>query len=383
MSNVIIFGSDHYNTLGVARVFGVNGIKPYGLLVVPEGMEHLCYAKYSRYWKDLWIVKSEQEGIDLLLKRGNADKQVVIPTSDKAETEIDKNLDALKPFYFLPNINNTQSAVAHLMDKYFQSSWAAEIGLKTAKTWVYRLGDPLPDDLSYPCILKPAASSEGDKRDICRCDTEEELLTVLDQLKQKHYSRILIQEYLFKDYEMELWGCIPLHSEKIPYLLSRHLREWPVIGGSVSCHKFLLDETIRKQAEAILYTIKKYGYTGNIDIELFMIQGEIYLNEVNFRNSGDVYACFHNKLYYPLIWYKDIIGEDVSSMNMMYSDTYYAMNEITDSKQVMAGNLTLRQWLHYVRNCRDFAFFFPGDMKPALVYAMGILRRKARKLIGR
>ena len=383
MNNIIIFGSDHYNTLGVARVFGVNGMKPYGLLVVPEGMEHLCYAKYSRYWKDIWIVKSEQEGIELLLKLGNEDKQVVIPTSDKAETEIDKNLDALEPFYFLPNINNTQSAVAHLMDKYFQSSWAAEIGLRTAKTWVYHLGDPLPDNLSYPCILKPAASSEGDKRDICKCNTEAELLAVLEQLQQKHYARILIQEYLQKDYEMELWGCIPLHSDKIPYLLSKHLREWPVIGGSVSCHKFLLDETIRKQAEAILYTIKKYGYTGNIDIELFMIQGKIYLNEVNFRNSGDVYACFHNQLYYPLIWYKDIIGEDVSSMNTVYSDRYYAMNEITDSKQVLSGTLTLRQWLHYVRNCRDFAFFFPRDMKPALVYVMGIVRRKARKLIGR
>jgi len=44
-----------------------------------------------------------------------------------------------------------------------------------------------------------------------------------------------------------------------------------------------------------------YGYSGNIDIELFLINDELYLNEVNFRNSGDVYACFNNKVYYPLI----------------------------------------------------------------------------------
>ena len=33
MNKVIIIGGDHYNALGLARVFGVNGVKPYGLLI--------------------------------------------------------------------------------------------------------------------------------------------------------------------------------------------------------------------------------------------------------------------------------------------------------------------------------------------------------------
>ena len=382
MKNVIIFGDDHYNALGVARVFGVNEIKPCGLLVVPKDKEQLCYAKYSKYWKTIWFVENEQEGIALLLKMGSSDKQVLIPTSDRAETALDNNLDVLNPFYYLPGMRNTQGAVSALMDKYQQSKWAESLGLKTAKTWLHTLGEDIPSDLRFPCFLKPVASSEGDKRDIRKCDCLDDLNNALAELQEKHYWRILIQEYLHKDYEMELWGCIPKYSPKIPYLLSRHLREWPVVGGSVSCHQFLLDADIRAEAEKILYAIRDEGYTGNIDIELFMIQGEIYLNEVNFRNSGDVYACFNNKVFYPLIWYKDIIGEDVSSMNTEYSDKYYAMNEITDFKQVVFGNLSLGKWLHYVTHCKDFAFFFPTDKKPGLICVRGIFQRKLHKLFG-
>lgn len=382
MNNVIIFGGEHYNALGVARVFGINGIKPCGLLVLPKEMNHHSYAKFSKYWEKVWIVNTEEEGIQLLLKLGSTEKQVLIPTSDSAETAIDNHLNALKPFYYLPGIRDTEGATSALMDKFNQNQWAAEIGIKTAKTWIYALGEALPSDLCYPCILKPVASSEGDKRDIRKCDNEKQLQEILTELNQKKYRRILIQEFLQKDYEMELWGCIPKHSEKIPYFLSRHLREWPVIGGSVSCHQFLLDPSIRKTAEEFLRSIKNYGYTGNIDIELFMVHGEVYLNEVNFRNSGDIYACFYNKLFYPLIWYLDVIGEDVSEMNTNYTDKYYAMNEFTDCKHVLAGNLSLGKWLYYVKNCKDFAFYFPSDMKPAVMYFLRILERKFFKLLG-
>lgn len=383
MNNVIIFGGDHYNSLGVARVFGVNGIKPCGILVVPKGSEKLCYARFSKYWKQVWTVENEQEGIHLLLTLKTSEKQVVIPTSDKAETEIDKNLSSLRDYYYLPNINDTESAVQILMDKFEQNKWANKIGLKTAKTWIHALDAPLPENLTFPCILKPVASSEGDKRDICKCSNTQDLHNALDNLRQKQYKRILIQEFLKKDYEMELWGCIPKNSKKIPYLLSKHLREWPVVGGSVSCHQFLLDAEIRKKSEEILYSIKDNGYTGNIDIELFMIQGEVYLNEVNFRNSGDVYACFHNKVFYPLIWYLDILGEDVSTLNSEYSDKYYAMNEITDFKQVLAKNISLKEWSHYLFNCKDFAFYFSSDMKPAIVYILRIIQRKWDRLFGK
>lgn len=189
------------------------------------------------------------------------------------------------------------------------------------------------------------------------------------------YKRILVQEFITKEYEMELFGSILAHSEKLPYFLTKHLREWPVTGGSVSCHEFIVDEELRNRAENILQRIRGFGFTGNIDIELFKVGDKVYLNEVNFRNSGDVYACFYDKLFYPYIWYLDVIGQDISNCNISYSNEKYAMNETTDFRHVLKKTIKLREWLHYYKNCGNFAYRFPGDMKPFFYFAWYCIRQ--------
>lgn len=68
MNKVIIFGGDHYNALCLVRVFGVNGIKPYGILTVEKGQERNIYAAKSKYWQKVWFVKNEEEGLKKLLR---------------------------------------------------------------------------------------------------------------------------------------------------------------------------------------------------------------------------------------------------------------------------------------------------------------------------
>lgn len=62
--------------------------------------------------------------------------------------------------------------------------------------------------MKYPCIVKPVISAEGDKRDIAICNSENQLLNVLEKLREKHYKRVLIQEYLTIDYEIDVFGCV-------------------------------------------------------------------------------------------------------------------------------------------------------------------------------
>lgn len=378
MNPVIIFGGNHHNTLSTARVFGINGIKPVGIIVSHDGRN--LYSSKSKYWDRCIIVDSPEVGVSVLyeLYKDYDDKPVIIPTADPAETILDLNLDKLNGNYYVPSINNQSGKIAYLMDKYNQSLWANSLGIKTAKSSIILLDDANTLDLEgipFPCILKPVASSEGEKPDITKCEDYKELLFAIDKLKQKGYSRILVQEFLNKDYEMELFGCIPIHSKVIPYILTQHLREWPTIGGTVSCHKFITSDAIRREAVKILTKIQGYGFHGLIDIELFMINGEIILNEVNFRNSGDVYACFHNHLYYPYYWYLDAIGEGIDSCNTTYSDEYYAMNEATDIRHVFYGNLKLHKWLSDLKQSKDYSLWFKGDLKPTFARYCQLARR--------
>lgn len=367
MNKVIIIGGDHYNALGLVRCFGINGIKPDGILTEPNEFNRFC--NYSKYWNTVKYVTDEDEAYQYLLTLPSCDeKPVLVPSSDGAMLMIDDHCEELTKKYILPGFKHNPGMVANLMNKYNQMMWANDLGIETAKTWLLGLNEyeNQLQEFVYPCIVKPVISTEGHKPDIRKCDDEKSLISAIDGLKQKGYKRILLQEFLIKDYECELWGCIPEHSSKIPYLLSKHYREWPRVGGTVSCHEFIVDSDMKKQAEEILQKLKSGGYVGNVDIEILSIKGKLYLNEVNFRNSGDVYALFKDRLYYPYYSYLDMIGQDISDFNMDYTNNAYAMNETTDIRHAITGGISLFTWLRFLRQSKDKAYWFKGDMKPAL-----------------
>lgn len=392
MNKVIIIGGDHYNALGLVRCFGINGIKPDGILTEPNVSSRFC--NHSKFWNTVKYVTDENEAYQYLLTLPSCDeKPVLVPSSDGAMLMIDAHNEELSKKFILPGFKNNPGMVAHLMNKYNQMKWANNLGIETAKTWMLNLNDykNLLSQFVYPCIVKPVISSEGHKSDIRKCDDEKSLISAIDWLKLNGYKRILVQEFLVKDYECELWGCIPQFSDKVPYLLSKHLREWPKIAGSVSCHEFIVEPAMKRQAEEILQKLKAGGYVGNVDIEILSIKGKLYLNEVNFRNSGDVYALFKDKVYYPYYSYLDMIGQDISGYNMEYTNDSYAMNETTDIRHALTGGISLFTWLKFLLNSEDKAYWFKGDMKPALYkykyFVAKIIRQlfmyqKLKKLMG-
>lgn len=135
MNKVIIFGGDHYNALGLVRVFGWNNIRPYGILTADDKKN--LFASKSKYWEKCWIVKNEEEGLKKIVElfSNECEKAVLVPSSDGAESVIDQNLDVLKENFYVPGIKEKQGAVSELMNKTKQIQWARSIGLQTAESW--------------------------------------------------------------------------------------------------------------------------------------------------------------------------------------------------------------------------------------------------------
>ena len=371
---IIIGGAIYHNSLGLARSFGVNGIAPYGILVGDKGCKWKNISALSKYWAKVWIVKDEEEAISLLLDKfaNENDKPVLVPSSDGAALAIDRNYCLLAKYFLVPGIKGKQGVIANLMDKFEQIKWARSLGLDIANAEIITIDEPSKcvTSLRMPVILKPVVSAEGQKHDIRKCHDVPSLRHELEILKNKGYRRILAQEYVEKDYEIELWGSILENSHLQPYLLSKHYREWPNTGGTVCYHEFITDPVIKKQAEEILSKIKACGYIGNIDVELFSVNGALMLNEVNFRNSGDIYACFTNKVFYSYYSYLDMIGEDVSKCNLLYGDRTTAMDENLDLRHLIFGHISIKEWFKDWKRCSDFALFYKGDLKPAFAKYM-------------
>lgn len=376
MNEVIIIGNDHVNTLNTARVFGINGINPYGIIISKHPEESCCVK--CKYWTCVKFIDDAESLLDTLLsiKVKSKGKPVLVPTCDVAMFLIDSNADSLFTKFILPGFKNKPGKVVELMNKHSQAEWAKDNNIPIASTYVVDLFSTIDYSIyPYPCILKPVVSAEGSKSDIRKCENAKELQIMISEFKSKGYKRILLQEFIIKDYECELWGAILEHDNRTPYLFTKHLREWPLTGGTVTCHQFISDPNLVKQAENILQIIKSTGYRGNIDIELFCVDGRIILNEINWRNSGDVYAIFYPKVHYPYYSYLDMNNNPILKGEFTYKGTTYAINERNDFCHVFYAGLSIWKWLKYFILSKDYAFWFLKDPKPAFyVYKRFLLK---------
>ncbi len=379
-NKVILIGGNHHNGLGLARSFGVNGIKPYGV-IVGEGAEH-GFVRKSKYWVKTWVIKSDDEIVEFLLStfQNEKEKPVVIPYSDGAAEEIDLNLDRLKEYFLLPSIGGQQGKIAELMDKQKQVEFAQTYGIPMAKSCVVDLSDiRLPEDMIYPCIVKPVVSAEGEKSDIRKCDTETQTVAYLQELRKKGYHRFLVQEYLIYDTEYLMVGSISGQNQC--WFNSKKIRVWPVVGGSSSCLQVTSENNVQEFFDEVRNAFGQVGYDGIFDVEALRVGEKIYLNEINWRNSGTIYSVFGSKVYYPVNWYywKTENQSPENFIRTCLDDTVYTMDESLDLRHVACGNITLRQWLNDKKKARAFAIWDATDLKPTMVQYFHLLKELIKR----
>ena len=379
-NKVILIGGNHHNGLGLARSFGVNGIKPYGV-IVGEGAEH-GFVRKSKYWAKTWVINSDDKIVEFLLStfQDEKEKPVVIPYSDGAAEEIDLNLDRLKEHFLLPSIGGQQGKIAELMDKQKQVEFAQTYGIPMAKSCVVDLSDiRLPEDMIYPCIVKPVVSAEGEKSDIRKCDTETQTVEYLQKLRQKGYHRFLVQEYLNYDTEYLMVGSI--NGQNQCWVNSKKIRVWPVVGGSSSCLQVTNQKNVSDFFESVRAAFHQIVYDGLYDVDVLQVNGKLFLNEVNWRNSGTIYSVLGSNVYYPVNWYY-WKTENRSPENLIQTcldDTVYTIDESLDLRHVVCGNITLKQWFRDKKKSKAFALWYTPDVRPAIAQYFHLLKELIKR----
>lgn len=379
-NKVILIGGNHHNGLGLARSFGVNGIKPYGV-IIGEGAEH-GFVRKSKYWAKTWVIKSDDEIIEFLLNdfQNEKEKPVVIPYSDGAAEEIDLNLDRLKEHFLLPSIGGQQGKIAELMDKQKQVEFAHTYGIPMAKSCVVDLNDiRLPEDMIYPCIVKPVVSAEGEKSDIRKCDTETQTVEYLQKLRQKGYHRFLVQEYLNYDTEYLMVGSI--NGQNQCWVNSKKIRVWPVVGGSSSCLQVTNQKNVSDFFESVRAAFHQIAYDGLYDVDVLQVNGKLFLNEVNWRNSGTIYSVLGSKVYYPVNWYywKTKHQSPENFIQSCLDETVYTIDESLDLRHVVCRNITLKQWFRDKKKSKAFALWYTPDMRPAIAQYFHLLKELIKR----
>lgn len=358
MKGLIVVGCDDYNTLGCVRGFWQKGVV-FTLLLVSEEKHNMVLKSHAV--KDYMIVANEDEAVNWLVNHaGNANNTVLLPTSDKMESQIDLHSLELEKSYIFPH-SSKQGEVTRMMNKDIQVELARKAGLNVPKTFYYHKEDAIPEGIVYPAIVKQERSTEGRKRKMLVCNNEADLKNAIEQSPETH--DFLIQQYVRRDYELLLIGCrltdgrvwLPAIFKKERWMLKGGDGSYGIISTKVNDYFSQMDEVKRLLGDM--------DYYGPFSIEFGVEDEKVFFYEVNMRNDGTSHYYYPAGVYVPYVYYLDCAGELKNSDMMASGLEHYFIDEFGDMRNFFHG-LSLHRWFSDIHKAKAYKYYWKGDNAP-------------------
>lgn len=329
---VIVLSRSYSTGLGVIRALGKEGYK-IDLIESVAKDDPESVASKSKYVNRYVQVKSRkiefEEGNPELISEimkcseGYVIKPVLFPADDYTTTIIGMHMKELSKHFHLPHVVNEKPDnrdILKIMDKTYQSEQAVAVGIEIPKEWIIELNEEeikIPDDMVYPCFVKPIMSSLGYKREMIRCDNGEELLKHLEEMKAKFPARkVLIQEYLEIDREITVLGSAFDQRVIIPAVTEMTSSVVREIGGLQTGVLLPFDMLGEKVCKQIIALVKKMRFVGNFGLDINLVKDKVLFSEVNFRTSGYNYALCKNNVNLPLMFVEYLTGVEPNPKNI-------------------------------------------------------------------
>lgn len=175
------------------------------------------------------------------------------------------------------------------LDKMQMYQWLSSHGYKTAKSYTNRkafYSDVEAGKINYPVFVKPIRGSASIA--ISKVEDRETI-----DLLFKHSNNLMIQEYL-DGQEIGADVYIDMISGEVVSIFTK--KKLLMRAGETDKAVSFKDD---KLFELIERFVKDAGYRGQIDIDIFDINGEYYISEVNPRFGGGyphAYECGCNHM---------------------------------------------------------------------------------------
>lgn len=213
------------------------------------------------------------------------------------------------------------------LDKIQMYNFCKKNGFKIARSWnnLEEFKNSLArKEVMFPVFVKPQCGSASIAiSKVYDIETIELLF-----LHAKEEEKLMIQEFL-NGQEIGVDTYIDLISGEVVSIFSK--KKIVMRAGETDKAVSFKDE---KLFELIKNFIKKSGYKGQIDIDIFEIEGEYYISEVNPRFGGGyphAYECGINNIKFIL---NNLSGEVNESVIGKYEENIYMMkyNEVCIKK---------------------------------------------------
>lgn len=171
------------------------------------------------------------------------------------------------------------------LDKYRMYQWLAEHGYKCARSFM-DFDEFKKSGIVYPVFVKPARGSASIS--IAKAKDEKTARFLFEQ-----NDGMMVQEYL-KGQEIGADVYIDMISGEVVSIFTK--KKLVMRAGETDKAVSFKDEKLFSLIEKF---VKEAGYTGQIDIDIFDVDGEYYISEVNPRFGGGyphAYECGCNHM---------------------------------------------------------------------------------------
>jgi len=382
---VVVLGKNYSTALGVIRglhqagylvdLVYVSGKKGDAAIAASSRYVHSCTEHVGR--DDEQIIRCIQE------KFGNRETPcVILPTDDYTASLIDRYADSLKNSFLMPHRKgHVQGSISELMDKSVQETLAGNFGLATVRSWTVDLSETdihIPEDMVYPCFVKPLLSARGKKSELGKCETRAQLQAKLETMQKFNADRcVLIQEFLNITQEYAISGLC-LEDRVIMPALIRKIDVAVQERGVTIVGELCTFETIADTADKLSAMLKSLEYTGLFDIDLLQCGDTLYFGEINLRSSGIGYSVIRSGANLPAILARELYSQDWSDIpcQVQYGQRFFY--DKTGWEDYVYEKIRKKQLRSYIRKA-DFSLIAdPEDPMPGrlLVRRMQQIRWK-------
>ena len=232
---------------------------------------------------------------------------------------------ALCRFYHIPYVGSNILASSIALDKYRCYKYLASNGIKMIDSILYTYEDYLSGksiDI-YPCIIKPVYG--GSSIGITVCKHSDELDDKLIEAF-KISKRLIIQRYYdnIEEYNLALYDNGVSRLEKIDIKNDYFTFEDKYVSEFKLMHKAMSDDSLYSKFKDIGRSVYNLlDASGIIRIDFFMIEDEIYVNEVNIIPGALAMYLFDD--------FDRVIKECINSSILKKYNTYSKGNFLAKS----------------------------------------------------
>lgn len=232
---------------------------------------------------------------------------------------ISENIVKFKEIGVTPIISEHKN-VEMCFNKYKMYQFLVENGIRTAKTYIDKnefYKDLEKENMKFPVFVKPIEGSAS--ININKVYNKDEL-----ELLWKKENNLLIQQFM----DGEEFGAdvyIDMISNEISAIFTK--KKIKMRAGETDKSVSIKDE---KLFSIIKDFVKKAEFKGIIDIDIFKVNGEYYISEVNPRFGGGYPHAYESKVNIPKMIINNLEGKINNEQIGDYEEDIYMMkyNEV-------------------------------------------------------